>query len=276
MLQQVSLLDAFKWRHSVRAFGAKLSSDQEKVVNDIIEAANNVNVPFHSDGVKVCSTKESITSYGVINNEYGWMFPAVPKNLQQSSQTDQYLATIDASYKCQIAMMNMSKFHIGTVWLSGSYGRKALEKTQNGKYNVFAGIPFGNPSTDGTFISKLMKKFGNSNIRKEIDTIFFDVENKKPFTKENSKDLFPIFESLRWGPSAMNKQPWRFCVDGKKMHFFADGMKMFTRIDMGIAMANAALLSEEVLNHKPEFYVEKSEPTAFLGGNYLITCNFRD
>ena len=59
---------------------------------------------------------------------------------------------------------------------------------------------------------------------------------------------------VRLAPSAVNKQPWRLILDGKKVHFFLKRTMGFEsmfkmdlqRIDMGIAMCHFELAANEV------------------------------
>ena len=282
MLKQVSLLEAFKWRHSVRNYTGQFSEDQQKVVKEIVENANHSIVPFgHSDSKIEISDNTKITTYGFVKNYSGWIFEAVPNKYKTSKtplingRDEMYYATLDSAFRAQLAVMNLAKYHIGTVWLAGSYGESALEKLVPG-HTVPAGIPYGNPKDGLHFVERLIKKSAKSNKRKEISQLFYDVENKRPFTNENAKELTNFIEAIRSGPSAVNAQPWRFCIDGRKIHFFSVGKDKYPRHDLGIAMANVALLSKEVLNHEPKFYLEGSVPPALIGGKYVGSCIFRD
>jgi len=43
---------------------------------------------------------------------------------------------------------------------------------------------------------------------------------------------------VRLAPSALNMQPWRIIKDNDSYHFYANGLKDYSKIDMGIALCH--------------------------------------
>jgi nitroreductase len=82
-------------------------------------------------------------------------------------------------------------------------------------------------------------------------------------------------EAVRSGPSAINRQPWRFAVDGSKIHVYKTASDFASGIDIGIAIGNIEVLAIEE-RHPPAFSVESPAPPAYLGGTYVCSVSFRD
>ena len=92
--------------------------------------------------------------------------------------------------------------------------------------------------------------------------------------------IFDALESVRFAPSAVNKQPWRIVVSGKAAHFYVKHDKGFTtpdydiqKIDLGIALFN---FEQEFLEEgrKPEF--EVNDPGIAVPSNvdYIATIKW--
>ena len=83
--------------------------------------------------------------------------------------------------------------------------------------------------------------------------LFFDGSLDHPLTKDGAGSLFEALEAVRLAPSAVNKQPWRVVVCGRKVHFYEKQSKGYVsdngwdlqKIDLGIALCHFALVSKE-------------------------------
>ena len=89
-----------------------------------------------------------------------------------------------------------------------------------------------------------------------------------------------ILEAARFAPSSFNTQPWRFAVDGHKIHLLRVKLgfiksKLFSslnKIDMGLALGFMviALKSKEM-----KFRLVK-DPVTYEGMEYMITIEMKD
>lgn len=265
-LSRLSLLDAFKWRHSVRSFAAtELSPSVRQVVAEAVARANESQVPFGTKAL-VAATFDPIGTYGFVSGGKGAIVVGAPPPDDRGTR-------VDAGVRGQLALMHLARHQIGTVWLAGSYRKSQCDKFVPGA-DAIAAIPFGVGEVKPGLTQRLIKWGAKSSQRKPLNELFFDVERGKPVTPETAGELLSMFEALRSGPSARNLQPWRFLVDGRDIHVFCAKENKYAMIDIGIAVANTMLLARE-MNHEPRLTI-KSGITPALGGSYVCSCSFRD
>ena len=256
---ELSLLDAFKQRHSVRSFNTnEFKPEDEEFIQKTIEEANALDVPFHTVST-VGLHPAGLGRIGVISGENGWLLPKIPKDTAQENLRK---AIIDVSFRLHYCVMQLTKHHISTVWIAGTYSRSTAESDNPG-FLCPAGIPYG--IEGGTrFLERAMKWFSGSKDRYPLEKIF----NTVPSGKEE------FCEALRSGPSAINKQPWRFVFseDNTEIHLFDSSNNDYSQFDMGIALMNIYLLVKNS-GHEPQFTVKDPPPQPFSSGDvYVISC----
>ncbi|KAH0795237.1 nitroreductase [Histomonas meleagridis] len=261
-----SLLDAFKWRHSVRSYTSEFTQDQDKAVRSAVEEANGWDTPFHTNTL-LAITNRKVDYYGYVLNDIGCILALVPKNLPEELK---YKSMVDVSFRAQIAVMRISQHKIGTVWLGGTFNRQQAG-IDFPDYEILVCIPYGNESPNLTPTAKNLMKSIRPDTRKPIEKLFYNVQEKKSYTEETSGELLPMFTAIRWGPSAINQQGWTFAVDGKEMHVYYDNSMNYIEPDTGIALGNIALLLKEK-DIEPKFYVKETPPPSYLGGSYVCSC----
>lgn len=89
-----------------------------------------------------------------------------------------------------------------------------------------------------------------------------------------------ILESARLAPSSFNTQPWRFAVDGQKIHLFRVKLgfiksKLFSslnKIDMGIALGFMII----ALKSKNMKFRLMKDPVSYEGMEYMITIEIKE
>jgi nitroreductase len=270
-LQRLSLRDAFKWRHSVRSFsGGDLTPPLLDVLKNAIEKGNTFPTPFSARS-ELRLALPGISSFGSVQRQTGWIFPVVPLDTPKSELVR---ASVDAAVRGQIAVMDLSRHQIGTIWLLG-YGHSKANKLFNG-FQTVAGIPYGIGETANlSLVARMAKFLSQSRTRKPIETLFWDVEKGRAYNEETARDLLPFFEALRSGPSAINGQPWRFAVEGSKIHVYSKKRLAAAAVDIGIAIGNIEVWAIEN-NHPPAFSVVSPAPPDRLGGSYVCSVSFRD
>ena len=98
-----------------------------------------------------------------------------------------------------------------------------------------------------------MRKTIKADSRNSFETIFFDSTFDVPLTVQSAGRLAGVLETVRWAPSAVNKQPWRVVLDKKGAHFYLKRTKGYIsesagdmqKIDLGIALCHFALAAKE-------------------------------
>jgi Putative TM nitroreductase len=110
------------------------------------------------------------------------------------------------------AILKATDLGLGTVWLGGTFNRADFEKHLSMAPNEAVAIvsPLGIPIEKRRLIDSAMRFGAGSNNRKPWSDLFFD------------QDYAEVLELVREGPSASNKQPWRFVKDPYAFHLFLD------------------------------------------------------
>jgi hypothetical protein len=93
------------------------------------------------------------------------------------------------------------------------------------------------------------------------EELFFDEEFGKPLKTELFGGYAQVLDSVRWGPSASNRQPWRILYKNGVWHLYLQrtkgygkgsflysllGIADLQRVDMGIAMCHFELSAREL------------------------------
>jgi hypothetical protein len=208
-LHRLSLLDAFKWRHSVRSFGGgQLTPELLGVLKKAIEKGNNSPTPFSTHS-ELRLAPPGTSSFGSVKNETGWIFPTIPPGTPNSLLE---ISRIDAAVRGEIAVMDLSRHQIGTIWLA-FYGQGYADKLV-GEGQTIAGIAYGLGETSNlSLVARLARGVSQPRSRKPFEKRFWDVENAKPHTEESAKELREFLQAVRSTPSSFNRQSWRFAVE---------------------------------------------------------------
>jgi len=107
-----------------------------------------------------------------------------------------------------------------------------------------------------SFRDSVIRFSAGSKKRKPWSELFFKNAPDKPLSKEDAGEYERILESVRLGPSASNRQPWRIIRDEGRnaYHFFIRSNRVYERafkefrlqdLDMGIAMCHFELTAKE-------------------------------
>jgi hypothetical protein len=115
--------------------------------------------------------------------------------------------------------------------------------------------PIGNPAEKRSLTDRAFRFMAKSDKRKPWEELFFDDRPANPLVKENAGAFGPALESVRIGPSASNRQPWRIVREGATYHFFLQrtpgydkmlGEIRLQEVDMGIALSHFELAAGEL------------------------------
>lgn len=289
--EPIGLLDAFKARHSSRTYLEKDFPQQKKQnVAQIVTEANSIDTPFNSEGVEISSTTPGLGRIGVISGEAGWLVEKIPLNRKSENEGEKPTedpnvayrkAVIDVSFKMQIAVMKLAQHHIQTVWIAGTYNEGEAERRFEG-FKIPAVVAFGEESASPHLLARVMKFFSPAPSRLPFEQVFYDVDRKKPITEADlDSSEYPSYfkdfvSSLRSGPSALNRQSWRFAISGKEVHLFDAYENTYSAFDIGIALGNLFLL-KEIRGETCNFEVRNPAPESTpIGGTYVCTVVYSE
>lgn len=149
-------------------------------------------------------------------------------------------------YTFEKLLLYADSLGLGTVMIGGTMDRSAFERAMElSEDEVMPCVsPVGVPAQKPSFRETMMRKGVKADTRLDFASLFFDSGLRQPL--DPMHPLAGALELVRLAPSAVNKQPWRVAVDGKRVHFYekqsrgyvnASGWDM-QKIDMGIALAH--------------------------------------
>ncbi|MFO7881936.1 MAG: nitroreductase family protein [Kosmotogaceae bacterium] len=147
---------------------------------------------------------------------------------------------VDYGFQGQQILMLLFVNDYGTCWMA-----KSPEK------NVPAVITFGVPKDKSSLKSSIFRYISQGDDRKPLDKLY---EKNVEDLNENQKKLL---ETIRWSPSSLNKQPWKFkfTEEGKKLI-----LKSNSPINLGIALSNAYMAALSIFGKAK---VEKVEDNVY-------------
>ena len=151
-------------------------------------------------------------------------------------------------YAFETVVLEAERMGLGTTWIAGTMDRAAFERAMDISegYVMPCVSPVGYPARKMSVRETMMRKGIRADSRDAFSAICFDRSFESPLTPEKAGALRDALEMVRWAPSAVNRQPWRVIVDGKRVHFYEKKSRGFTdaqgwdiqKVDMGIAMCH--------------------------------------
>ncbi|OHS98147.1 hypothetical protein TRFO_35482 [Tritrichomonas foetus] len=271
MTQEVLSVDeAIKVRHSVRTFNGLLSEERRTLLNQIIAEVNALPRPFGSN-VEVGDFGPGLGTLGVISNEAGWLLGKIKAD---TPEADFPKAQYDIAYLLHTCVLKMTQNKFASVWIAGTFNEKMAEEKNEG-YKIPAVVAYGEDAQTVRFLEKAMKFFAGSSKRYPLEKLFYDLDNKRPFTKENSGDRLQLLEAVQSGPSAMNIQAWRLAITGDIAHLYKGSDHAACAFDIGIAIAAMKLLLG-AHGHETKITQEEEHPAYPEGtAEYICTLTLK-
>ena len=194
---------------------------------------------------------KGLGTYGTIRHPQGFLVGAMgpgPRNFE------------DFGYLMEKAILTATDLGLGTCWLGGFFqkSRFAAKIGLAADETVPAVASIGY-CADAAKTGGLFGRISGRSFRMAPDKLFFAESFDRPLSFEEAGPLAPALESVRWAPSASNKQPWRLVRKGGRWHFFLRrtegyrggirrrimGQADLQRIDIGIAMSHFELAARE-------------------------------
>ncbi|KAK8899635.1 hypothetical protein M9Y10_001952 [Tritrichomonas musculus] len=269
--EPLPISEAIKQRHSVRTFKGLLSDEQHSIVLKIIDEANSLPAPFGTNAT-VGDSEPGLGRMGVISNEAGWLLGKIPSDTPEG---DLLKARYDVSYKLQVCVLKMFQNGLANVWIGGTYNEKLAEERNPG-FTIPIVIAYGEDAKTTRFIESAMKFMVGAKGRYPLEKMFYDLDNKRPFTTENAGEHLELLQAVQSCPSALNIQSWRLVITGNIAHLYKASTHAACDFDMGIAIATISLLLESH-GHKTQItFVENPPENPLDGGTYICTMTLKD
>jgi nitroreductase len=188
-------------------------------------------------------------TYGVIKGGSLYILAAVK---------DEPGAMEDVGYCLEKVILKATAMGLGTCWLAGTFRRSNFAgQMQLTEAELLPAItPVGYAAEKSSMVEKAMRYGARANRRKPWEELFFHADGKTPLSQEDAGTYRDALEAVRLGPSASNRQPWRFVKENEELYrlYLAEsprynrilGKIRIQNIDMGIAMCHFQLAAEEI------------------------------
>lgn len=269
-----SFVELVKSRRSVRTFDGNMPD--AKVIEELKAFAQTISNPYGVDVRFIfLDAAEHKLSSPVLSGEKLYVSAVVKK---QEHAEEAY------GYSFEKLLMKAHELGLGTVMIGGTMPREKFEEASNlGEDEVMPCVsPLGVAARKMGVKEVLMRKGVKADTRLDFKELFFDGDFNTPIDEQYAKThgLFDDLEVVKYAPSAVNKQPWRIVIDGKKAHFYEHHDKGFVsanydlqKIDMGIAMYHfeTQMLSEM---RKPVCKIEDPGIKTPDQVEYVVTYEF--
>jgi hypothetical protein len=193
---------------------------------------------------------KSLGTYGVIKGACLYIAGAVARGPR---------AMEDYGWGMERNILLATSLGLGTCWLGGTLNRAGFARKIGLSPEEFmpAISPVGTPADERSLTDRAFRFMAKSDKRKSWQELFFDKQPDNPLVKENAGACSQALESVRIGPSASNRQPWRVIRNGggKAFHSFLQrtagydkmtGEIRLQEVDMGIALCHFELAAAEL------------------------------
>ena len=191
---------------------------------------------------------KSLGTYGVIKGASLYIAGAVARGQR---------AMEDFGFGMERNILFTTSLGLGTCWLGGTLNRAGFSrKVRLTPDELMPSIsPVGFPADKRSLTDRAFRFMAKSDKRKPWQELFFERQPGHFLVKENAGACGQALESVRIGPSASNRQPWRVIREGASLHFFlarTPGYEKMTgevrlqEVDMGIALCHFELAAAEL------------------------------
>lgn len=230
-------LRAIGRRHSTRTYtGKPVSAEQLGSLREVVSSFT----PWTDAGVELIEHATPDLFTGIVGS-YG-RIKGAPSALVVLVDTDSASAQAHAGYLGEAAVLQATSLGLGTCWVGGGFSESAVSRHVNGLSGrrVVAIIAVGHPAERLSATDRSMKLLANSAKRKPAAELMAEGGRDWP------QWALAAVETARTAPSAVNRQPWRFRLDGDDLVISQDKPdggkhKLCRSLDCGIAMLHAEL-----------------------------------
>ncbi|MBR1443500.1 MAG: nitroreductase family protein [Firmicutes bacterium] len=236
-----NITDIIKTRKSFRTFDGKLISKEHKeMLSSYIKTIDNpYNIPVE---FIFLNAEEHGLSSPVIKGEHLYIAAKVPK-------TEHCEEAFGFSFEKMV--LYAWSLGIGTTWIGGTMPREKFEKAVQLKDNelMLCVSPLGYPANKMSVKELAMRAAIKADKRSSEKELFFENNFSSPLNTSDEK-VAKALETVRFAPSAVNKQPWRIVKTGNTYNFYEystlgghSAAWDVQKVDMGIALCHFITLT---------------------------------
>ena len=258
-------LELIRHRRSVRTFDG--NSLRPEDAEKLLRFAENIETPY---GIPIAWKLLSAKADGLSSPVIVGTDAYIAGKLRRQPHAEEAFG-----YAFEKLVLYAESLGLGTTRIAGTMDRPAFEKAMELKADEVMPCvsPLGYPAKKMSLRETMMRKGIRADTRLDFSELFFDGSFEKPLS-ENAP-MQEALEMVRWAPSAVNKQPWRVVMDGKKAHFYEKKSKGYVdasgwdlqKIDLGIALYHFAY----ALNENVQLTLENPGLSAPDGVEYVAT-----
>ncbi len=241
----MSKFEAIYRRKSVRNYSEEgLSEDELERVREEIENTQplheeiNSNIILGVDGENIQKTFSGLKSKVARVDSPHYL-------IGTSEEEDGYL--VNMGYMLEGIVLFLTKRGLGSCWLGSGLNEESLRKVYDFEGSLVIMVAFGD-SVEG---KNNLRSDPRKAKRKSVEELLLNDGNNLP---DVWKD---VIDAVRYAPSAVNSQPWRFYHGGDAVHVFIEKKGFFksvvrrigdlnklNRIDAGIALKHLEIAAE--------------------------------
>lgn len=248
------MLDVIDRRVSVRTYdGRPLAADLRAEVQAVLAGAGAGvfgGVPrmilVDANEARV-TEKVRLGTYGFIHGNPAFVAGAIAKGPR---------AEVDYGYVVEGVVLRLTALGLGTCWLGGTFSRGDFARllAAGADETIPAVLPLGHAAPRKGLVERAVRFGARADDRLPWTSLFFDGPGRAPLDPAAAGDDGRIFEAVRRGPSASNRQPWRVVREGASLHVFLERTPGYygrllpgvdlQAIDLGIALCHVQAASE--------------------------------
>ena len=223
-------------RRTVREFQTtKLSAEGLAWVKDTIAklekqaADSQVSFALYENGSEIAKALQGKAGYG------GTMIEA-PHYIALRAKSHEKAELIRTGYYLEMMNTELIEKNFGTCWITTMQVNKELKQSLFGEGGEFVDyiIGFGKALNQDVFDEERVSP------RLSVDKIVFKdhLDTPAPLTELENYGLFDVFSSIRFAPSHINAQPWRFLLkdDGTITLYMDKSKGKKSYVDIGVVM----------------------------------------
>ena len=232
------LYNAIETRQSRRKYKSKpIGQSQIETLRETVESleqeVSSVKIIIRPEGFERI-IKNIFGFYGLISGAWSYAVILADKTVENYQ--------VQAGYAGEALILKATSMEIDTCWIGGFYNsdkiKKELELPEN--HEIMSVISLGEAKAKKTISEKIMKKVTGSTKRKALSELC------NPTFDEDWPDwIKTAIKAARLAPSAVNRQPWSFKVNGDKLVLSASTEKekgeVSPYLDCGIALLHLEL-----------------------------------
>ena len=226
--------DAVSRRHSRRAFDGRAL--EEAALDEMGRLCEEFR-PYPDARVALVREPGAALFTGIVGS-YGKVTGA-PHALAVIAREDSPAALCHAGYTGEALILEATSFGLDTCWVGGFFDRRKASALipHDQDERILAVSPLGHALGSDTARERLMRALAGAHRRKPVSELAPGAEGQWPAW------ALAAVEAARTAPSAMNRQPWRFRLEGGALVVSRDSAIEVPRVtkalDCGIAMLHA-------------------------------------